>query len=190
MKRFPALMLVGLLGLTACSSTAPEHVPASDNPSVEAEVPQGSEETQSAEEKTQKKKLTLPFGETYEWQNGQQITLGKPEEFTITNPYTREDYNKGKTLKFKVTHTNKSDEPYDAGLLQFSGTSSGKVIEHIYATEDKVGQPQVEVMPGDSLTYYIGFEVEDPKDLTVRVIAIDTSAMEMLEPARFSTRDV
>lgn len=128
----------------------------------------------------------MPFGDTYEWQNGQQITLGKPEEFTITNPYTREEFTKGKTLKFKVTHINKSDEPYDAGFLQFSGTSSGKAIEEIYAPEDKIGQPQVEVMPGDSLTYYIGFEVENLKDLTVRVVSIDSSA----EPARFSARDV
>ncbi len=187
MKRFPVLMLVGLLGLTACSSTAPEHVPASDNPSAEAEAPQGSEEMQSAEEKTQKKNLTVPFGDTYKWPHGHEITVGKPEEFTISNEFTREMF-EGKTVKLKVTHVNNSEEPYEAADVSYTATSGGKAAEQVFADEDEVDVPIVEIMPGDSLTYYIGFQVEDPKDLTLKVLPEDYSIMDVIEPGRFSTR--
>ena len=76
-------------------------------------------------------------------------------------------------MKFKVTFTNKSDEIFDPSLTAGDVSSGGEEGESVY--QDGLDAPDNKLLPGKSVTWWMGYGVKDASkiQLTVRMGFLD-----------------
>ena len=106
---------------------------------------------------------SLDFGESYTWDDGITVTVGKPDKFKPSR-YAAADKAEA-YLKFKVTVVNKSKESLDLGLTYVSVQSANKEADQVFDSKnDLEGSPSTKLLKGRESEWEIGFGVVDPKD--------------------------
>jgi hypothetical protein len=121
----------------------------------------------------------LKFGSTYSWADGISLKVGAPAKFQPTGkdrPVAKE------FVKFDLTLTNNSDEPYIAGYgLSISVTASGGRGINTY---DKTlpERPDTAVLPGQSASWSAAYGVAGVKNVAVQIAPNTTT-----EPVTFAT---
>lgn len=160
-----AVTAAALFGVTACAG--PEIV---DNPPVETTVPEAEPEGDAPlpeEAYEPEDTFTATFGKTgYEYDDGLTVTVSeakdfKPSEYAAFDPAPH-------YLKWTVTFTNDSDQPWRATDAIIYVSSAGTEYSEVY--DDGVAEPpSVPIMPGKSASYDVAFGVEDPNDVLMSV---------------------
>ena len=159
-----ALALTGCGGSTATPGAAKTTPAATSSPSgsldVETEAPSGEEDLPGTDKPG-------AFGETFTFEDGLEVTVGKPAKF---KPSEYAATGKGTHLKFTVVIKNGTKANYDPSLF-FTTLSSGESeAESIYDTDKGIeGGPSTTIRPGKSAKFVIGYSVKNPKDLTMEV---------------------
>jgi len=70
-------------------------------------------------------------------------------------------------LKFKCTFTNKTKEVFDPALTTASASAGGEEGESVY--QDGLDAPDNPVLPGKSVTWWMGYGVQDTADTQLTV---------------------
>lgn len=109
--------------------------------------------------------ITGTYGTAVEWDDGTSVIISEPESFLIASESVAERY-PGETVHAIVKVHNGTDEPLDLSLVSISATSGGKGAKRIDSRA--MGQPTDEIAPGEDLTFDVGFEVQDPEQVTIR----------------------
>jgi hypothetical protein len=108
------------------------------------------------------------FGETYSYGDGLQITVSKPA------PYRPSQYaacEKGAThLVWTVTVKNGTAEPYDPGGYSDTVQSGQSEGSSCFDTAKGLeGEPSTTLLAGRTVTWKVGFGVENPNDVVMEV---------------------
>ncbi|GEM_PF-4986551 len=156
-----------------------EALPAGSQPSGNDDQTESSE---SEETEYGTSDIALPFGSTYEWEDGSTVSISTPTAFEISNPYTAEDYS-NTPLRMTVTFHNASNEPVDTVMFMAAATSGGKAAS-IYSSSDGLDGVYVSILPGKDLSFDIAFDAADPDHITVQFDRGDFTS----EPAYFETK--
>ncbi len=110
--------------------------------------------------------LSGAYGSPVEWEDGTTVEISEPESFIIASDSAKERY-PGETIHAVVTIHNGADEPLDLSVVSISATSSGKGAKRI--DTQMMGQPVDEIAAGEDITFDVGFEVQDPESVVIRV---------------------
>ncbi|ROS23800.1 hypothetical protein [Cellulomonas sp. PhB150] len=179
MKRLVSLMAAAVLALslTSCSSDSPtvtkpsdsaaEETPGGDDSSADdtADDDTGGEDPASSSDPV--------FGDTVTYDDGMEITVGKPKKFTPSE-YAAGADGDGTPMKFTITVKNGTDKAFDPTLVYATASSGGEESESIFDTDAKLGMsPQTALKPGKSVKWDVGFMIADPKDITLEVALND-----------------
>lgn len=127
-----------------------------------------SSEAQPAEEASDQapEDSTLTFGETYKYEDGVSIRVGKPKPFKPSE-YAAADEAPA-YLSFEVVIVNGGAEPFDPSVSTASLQSGDTEASEVFDTENGFdGSPSTKVLPGRQTKYKIGFGVQNPKDLVL-----------------------
>jgi len=108
------------------------------------------------------------FGQTAVWDDGMEVWVGEPSE------YTPDDTNAGFSgtgiaVRFTVTVYNNSAYNFEPIDLYVEAMSANQAGERIFDVANGIDLPTDPVLPGESLTWDIAFEVVDPADMAVAV---------------------
>lgn len=106
----------------------------------------------------------LKFGETYRGTRAD-VTVSAPRPHTPTNPMGTEIVTA--YLVMDVTILNRGDEAMNTDLMSYLGDSGGKHAEGFYDSANNISEPHAELLPGQTITYQVGFGVADPADFTM-----------------------
>jgi hypothetical protein len=121
----------------------------------------------------------LKFGSTYSWADGISLKVGAPAKFQPTGkdrPVAKE------FVKFDLTLTNNSDQPYIAGYgLSISVTASGGRGINTYE-KTLPERPDTAVLPGQSARWSAAYGVAGVKNVAVQIAPNTTT-----EPVTFAT---
>jgi hypothetical protein len=113
----------------------------------------------------------LALGDTASWDDGLEVTVGKPQELTPSE--TALEFMTAQHphyLKFPIRVVNGTSAPYDASAFLISVQSSNQEGEVVFDTESGLeGGPMTAVLPGRETEFFYGFGVGDPTDLVVEV---------------------
>ncbi len=114
--------------------------------------------------------IMAEFGDRVDVGGGLTLTVSAPERFVLSEYAVRADKH-GEPIRLDITVENDGSEPYDA-TESFVGVQSG-TAEAGQVIDDEVGMgllpPVTRVLPSRSLTWPVGFTVEDPSDVVVEV---------------------
>lgn len=106
------------------------------------------------------------FGDTVTFGDGNTLTVGKPVKFERDQwAAGGEDYKHA--VKFKVTFVNNSDEVFDPALTSGNATSGEREGESIF--QSGLDAPDNKVLPGKKVTWWMGYGIDKPKDVTLTV---------------------
>lgn len=114
---------------------------------------------------------TAHFGDTYRWDDGLEISVGKPQPFTPSDTAATGDSKGSQFRKFQVTVHNGTKEPVDAGSFTATTQSGGKQAEEVMDSEKGIGLASGKIQPGKDLNYTIVFGVADPSDISMDIDA-------------------
>jgi hypothetical protein len=112
------------------------------------------------------------FGELVTFEDGSTLTVEAPVEFRPKKfAFGGEAFSDH--VKFQATFTNNTDKVFDPGLTTGNVTSAGVEGESVY--QEGLDAPENPVLPGKSITWWMGYGVQDPADtqLTVRLGFLD-----------------
>lgn len=151
----PAAVLLATMGL-ACSGNSNDTGSATSG-TVAADEPGGTAD---------KKTLFYAFGTTVKFKDGSTLAVGRPQKFTRTN-YHSGGENFKTHLKFKATFKNNTQEVFDPALT--TGAVSGGGLEGDSVYGPGLDAPDNKVLPGKSVTWYMGYGVQSEKDLQMEV---------------------
>lgn len=108
------------------------------------------------------------FGETYNYENGLQVTVGAPVLFTPSE-IAAGDENFTEFVRFTVTIVNGTAENYEG---RFFTTVQSTNIEGDQVFDTGLeGPPSTTVLPGREAQFDIGYGVADPADIVMEVRA-------------------
>ena len=184
-RLFLLLMAAALL-LTSCggsddpSATAAETVTvtatvtATETVSVSETV---TASPQAEEVKTPTNSGVTAFGDTYIYPNNLELTVGEPTEFA---PSSDSEYmfanvkKRGEAfMRFPVTIHNKTGAIYDASEFltnaQTGSREAGEVWDELAGIESS---PDLQVLPGKTLKFDIGYGVDKDQDFVLVVSAV------------------
>lgn len=143
-----------------------------DPPEASAAV---EEESDAAETTDEEGEMDMPsgpsqavaFGDTYTWDDGLAVTISAPTEFTVSEFWAEDfDLEANTPLYFEITVTNGTTEPFDPFMADANVLSGGKQAETVFSGEDvDLDTPTVQLLPGKSISYNVGFVVADVDDL-------------------------
>jgi hypothetical protein len=163
-----ALSLSAVLIAWLCSACFTTGGNPDDNPPAGDNRPASTEATDSGEPEQE----TLAFGQSYTWDDGVSVTVGKPKRFKPSE-YAYAEKAKG-YLKFTVTVVNKSDKPLDLGLTYITVQSSNKEAEQVFDSENGLeSTPDTKLLKGRESEFDVGFGVADPKDVVMELALQD-----------------
>ncbi len=138
---------------------------------AEAEPADGSGESGADEDKpatdTDADDNIAPFGDTLKRGDGLEVTVSPPESFT-PGRYSAGGEGSPEHVRFEVTLKNGTDEAFDPSMLYATVTSGGVEGEEIF-DDGLEGAPMTTVLPGKSVTYPVGFGVEDSSDVLMEI---------------------
>jgi hypothetical protein len=109
---------------------------------------------------------TLSFGQTYEWDDGIQLTISAPKEFNPSEYAIGDGKN---NLYMTVTLVNGSSEPFDPSMFLMTVQSGNEEAEAIFDTDTIGDAPQTNLLPGREAKFKVGYAVADPTDLVAEV---------------------
>jgi len=105
------------------------------------------------------------FGETVTF-DGLSVGVSAPEAFSPSQYAFGAD--QAANVKFTVTLTNTGSEGYDP-VLTFISASSGQQEATQIFDEALVGAPTTTILPGQAVSYQVGFSVADPAQIVLDV---------------------
>lgn len=152
----PTIVLTALMGGVACSSGGQEESVA---PAVGG-ADSGTGDEDAATEGVHK------FGETITFKDGSTLTVGKPTTFK-RDKWAAGGENKRVFLKFKSTFVNRTKEVFDPALTTGSASSNGTEAESVY--QDGLDAPDNKVLPGKSVTWWMGYGFDSNKDVQLEI---------------------
>ena len=106
------------------------------------------------------------FGETIKFDDGSTLKVAKPVKFTPSQ-YAITGDKQPIYVKFKATFVNKTKEVYDPSLTTASASANGEEAESVY--QDGLSTPSNKVLPGKSVTWWMGYGVKSQKDLQLQI---------------------
>jgi hypothetical protein len=174
-KSIMGIALAGVLVTSACASaggqksgeatgtnrpaeTVTVTAPSSSSPTSE-DTP--SEDTSSSDEAPS---TELHFGNSFSYEDGLNMTISKPKNFT-SSEYN--SYQKG--VKFKVTIVNKTGKRWDPTMFTASLQKGNTEAEEIYDSFSLGDSPNTKLLNGREVTFNIGFVAKATDDLVLEV---------------------
>lgn len=108
-------------------------------------------------------------GVGYTFEGGVEVTVSAPAAFEPSEyAFTTTEF--PSYLRFDVTVTNGSTEPFDPMAIYATLSSGGVEGEAVFDSDNGLGgTPQTTVLPGKSITWSEGWGVADPADLTYEI---------------------
>ncbi|GLZ00944.1 hypothetical protein [Actinoplanes sp. NBRC 103695] len=106
------------------------------------------------------------FGQTVKFRDGSTLTVGKPAKFKRAE-FAVGGEKKAVHLKFKATFKNNTDEVFDPALTTAAVSAGGEEGESIF--QEGLDAPDNKVLPGKSVTWWMGYGVPNQKDLQLEV---------------------
>ena len=106
------------------------------------------------------------FGQAVKFKDGSTLTVGKPVKFT-PDRYAVVGEKKPVYLKFKATFKNNTKEIFDPALTTGAASAAGTEGESVY--QDGLDAPDNKVLPGKSVTWWMGYGLEGQKDLQLEL---------------------
>lgn len=166
------------LTLAACGAEVPASTGTDATPSQAAQ-PDKPLETPAAEpepEPEDEGPAILAWGETLTYEDGLAITVSQPTGYAPSEWAAGGD---GFTsfVVLNITVTNGTALPYEWFNLRVAATSGGAAASEVYdSAMDGQGMelgstPSADLLPGQSVTYAVGYGVANTADLTVDVSA-------------------
>jgi hypothetical protein len=133
----------------------------------------------AAKTTTTRAKDNPPFGGTVEFDDGSTLTCAKPVPFK-PDKYSAGGEGSKAFLKVKCTFMNGGDEKFEPALSDGSMSAGGEEGDSVY--QEGLDAPDNPVLPGRSVTWWMGYGVNSTKDVqvTVRLGFLD------YDPATFS----
>lgn len=126
-----------------------------------------SAEEPAAEEPVES--LTAGFGETVAYEDGLEILVGAPTDFT-PGEWSAGAEGFDSSVRFDVTITNGTAEAFDPSGVFLTASSGGREGSQVFDSENGLeGGPMTSILPGQSVTFPVAFAVADPADLVVQV---------------------
>lgn len=173
---------------TTDASAEPEQTQAEESASEEsaeesAEASAESTEADAADEAPANPSQPT-FGDTYTWNDGVAVTVGKPQSFTPTaSAYVDDEALRAQAYAFDVTVENGSGEPVDSMETSLQASSGGAQSGMVFDSAAGIDTPTVSIQPGKSLSFTVVFTLKDPEDINM-----DVSPTWMHESVNFATR--
>lgn len=163
------------LALTGCGFAPTE---ASDEPSSSSSTytPDDALVDEPADEPTAEELDTVPedmgpviakFGEDWEYEDGMTVKVTAPTAFTPST-YAAGGEGHQSHIKTSVTITNGTSASFDPTLAMDTVTSGGAEGDPVF-DDGLEGSPMATLLPGRSITYDVGYGVNDPSDVTIEV---------------------
>lgn len=106
------------------------------------------------------------FGDTVTFEGGSTLTVEAPVKFRPKR-FAAGGEAFPAHVKYKATFTNNTDEVFDPALSSGSVSSAG--IEGDSVFQDGLDAPDNPVLPGKSVTWWMGYGVQDPADTQLTV---------------------
>jgi hypothetical protein len=106
------------------------------------------------------------FGQTIKFDDGSTLQVAKAVKFT-PDQYAVTGAKKPEYVKFKATFVNKTNQVYDPSLTSASASAGGEEAESVY--QDGLSTPDNKVLPGKSVTWWMGYGVKSQKDLQLQI---------------------
>lgn len=162
-------LLAGACGTTGTNTNRAPTTSASTTSVPTTPSQEDAWEMPSVPEQTQPEYPYL--GESFAWDNGLTVTLSKPKPYTPSQYVLEyEDFPYKSFVVVTVTVANGSLEPYDPSQFMESVQSGDVESSELYDTDNGIGEdPQTRVLPGHKVSWKFGYNVKDPKDVTVEV---------------------
>ena len=154
-------LFLASLALVGCSSPA-TGTSGEAAPSM-SEVQESVEATAAPAEETLNK--TPKFGETVTFE-GLSLGVSAPEVFAPGEYAYGAD--QASNVKFTITLTNTGDEGYDPALTYVTASSGQQEATQIF-DDSLAGAPSTTILPGQSVSYQVGFSVADPAQIVMDV---------------------
>ncbi len=150
-----ALIAYALLGvlLTSCEST-------SGSAAVDPQAC-GNRPAETAEAGP------LAFGETFTYEDGLSLTVGRPAPFTPSDVAAGAEGSPA-AARFIVTIVNGTAANVEPRPFYATVTSANVEGSEVFVG-DLIGPPSTVLLPGREATFSIGFAVQDPADLVMEV---------------------
>lgn len=146
---------------------------AAESSSEAAEESAEAEESEDAEpgEDAPAAAGTVKFGETAQFDDGLEVTVGKPEAFTASeHTIVTGD---GEPHRFDVTVKNGTDKPIEAATIIIAVQSGGRQADELFDFEQDLDLPTGKIQPGKELSYGVAYELADPEDISFDVTVYD-----------------
>ncbi len=106
------------------------------------------------------------FGETVKFKDGSTLVVTAPVKFK-RDQYAAGGENKKMSLKFKATFKNNTKEVFDPALTSASASAGGVEGESIF--QEGLDAPDNKLLPGKSVTWWMGYGVDTDKDIQLQV---------------------
>lgn len=161
--------------LTGCAGLGVSNSQSSQTPSYDSLTPDAAEPSNSAADaaaaapsaassSASPSTLTKKFGSTFTWDDGVELTVGKPAPFTPS--MTAFPSEPGVVMD--VTMKNGSKAPLNPFMVSMQATSGDQQAEQIFDSENNIGGPSASILPGRTLKYKIAF-TKPAGNLTLQV---------------------
>src|SRR5690625_3882480 len=162
-----------LAALTTACGSATESAPSSDkaeaNHSTSRPLSNDSAPTSEPTPEPDPEPSAEPFGSTWAWVDGLEVSVTKPTPFTpSTWASGGESYDSH--VKFDVTITNGTGQAFDPSMALVYASGAGVEGEEVFDSEGGLdGSPMTRVLPGQSVTWTVGFGIGGSNDLVIQV---------------------
>jgi len=178
-KGIMAVVCSGALALSACAGTGGAKGTAqtgSNRPAETVTVTASSSSESPTSEDTPSEDTSsdtsapsteLHFGDSFSYEDGLNVTVGKPKAFT-TSEYA---YPNGhvSAVKFTVTIVNKTGKRWDPSMFTASLQKGNAEAEQVSDTDKLGDDPTTKLLNGREATFSIGFEAKPTDDLVLEV---------------------
>jgi hypothetical protein len=155
------------------SPTPPEET--TDEESTDEETT--SEETTSEEDEETTSEEPAPpddapafgvFGDTIGYDDGISVTVDPPSEFS---PSETAAFDEAPTyVRFSITVVNDGDQALDLTLFSNTAQSGQSESSQVFdSAQGLEGSPYTSLLPGRSVSWDVGFGVEDPNDIVMQL---------------------
>ena len=173
--RIAAVAAVAALALTSCGKTVDLAAPVKAGPATSSSsstssesgnfpTPEPADLETSATPDEPEAPTEIRFGDTWEWEDGMQVTVSKPKKFKPSD-YAAGTDGYTKFVQFTVTVKNGTSKKVD--LIGMADAASGDTEAHEVFDSGKgiSGSPSTSILPGRKVTYKVAFGVQDPNDI-------------------------
>lgn len=141
-------------------------------PSTDTASQGGADAAAAADQGKEKPDGVYSFNDVVTFSDGSTLKAGRPVEFT-PDQFAAGGEKFKHHVKFKLTFTNRSGKVFDPSLTTGAVSSGGQEGESVY--QDGLDAPDNKILPGKSVTWWMGYGVKDSRkvQLTVNVGFLD-----------------